>query len=576
MLHRMMAACAACALLISGILCAAEPPKPHPNRPQQLLVPTDDATLAKIKELVKDLGGEDAAKSAAASKALIELGGVAFEHVMALRKDKNPEVAKRSMAVVKEIEVRSKEMVQSAREKQADLMRRPMDLAGLKAVQAEYKKAADYVAPNAGRQNCKMLADKYTQDIKNFETASATLEQYNRLLAGPPSPEGLRRATIQAERAKQLEQMRRFPEAQAAIDDAIVQSGENKRLLPDLLLQQARLYQTAETPELAEVACKKILNEHPLSLEVRQAFELLLTLYETTQRFDEMVETLKAYAKDYPLDEGVQETLYRDIDLFLTVHQDGLHASRLGEYAMEAYPPSRLRPNALAAVANYNEYIVLDYPKAYKAQKMIVDFFPEMAEADLAQHAVERLQQKKDGKFPAPPDAKDPGPAGSLAKFIQAVKSQDLKAVTALTPKEEEGLWEFRFMEVTPQVRYSDLVVERVDMDEKNGKASMNVAQYVPDQAKPLDLKVRAVLQEGKWRIIWPSPADMPGFHPAEMKLPDGMVMPPPNNLPQGAPGPNGVPQPPNGVPLPPNAPTPVPAPEGQPAPTPAPAPSAK
>lgn len=487
--------------------------------------PTPDSRtrLQAIAQHLRDLQGADEAKREAASAKLIETGGQQVTAILkSLMKHKDPAVAEKAKQVDAAIRDKETELWKELSKAYFATRQPPM----------EAKKYQDFIATaraftlyagNATRvQQAAMWSSRAQNDLRRVEQAVKVLDQYDEMLKDPATT-GLRRASVQLERARQLTALARGEEALASLEDALAAGGPKNRLVPVLLKEKISLLVRTVHPlasqgkgdeakarcAAAEAACRTILSDWKDSLEVRDAYDGLIDLYALLDKPDERIATLKAYQQAFPLDANAQERLTGAMTELIESDSDFKRGAALAEYILDTLPPSRVPPDAPKYLGACNEYVLKDYAKAARGYKALAEIFPDAIDEKSIAAALKRLETKASGKWPAEPKADAAGPEGALAKLLAAVRANDLEAVLAVTPAEQADDWEFDLEDMVIDMVFSDFELQKLESDEAAGKATLHLKQVRAEGLEPLQRSIPAFKEEGAWKIQWPSADEM-------------------------------------------------------------------
>lgn len=477
-----------------------------------------------LAQSLTDLQSNDTKRHAAATRALVEHGRNAHKLVSPLRKSKDPALAKRARLVCQRIEMRAKQQIIMARKLNFNLTRANLSVENLQKVQQAFREMARYTPYPGLRNNAETYIRQLDQKIKVVRAATDALAKLDSRMGAKPAPTGVALADLQCQRAQKLLELKRYSQALAATEAGINVECKTNRVLPVLLRVRALAQKQTRDRKGLEVTCKRILKECPDSIEVRDAHILLIQLFQSLERKDEMFEQLKAYARDFPRDKKAQDTLLDHLQVLFEIDPDYSGAARLSAFMVDALPPSRIDKEVVRVFAQTNEYVVKDYKKAEKGYRMLMELYPDQISEEALKAALDRIKKKAAGEFPKGPDAKDPGPAGVFARFIVALSKQDLDALEELTLEDDFDFLDLRIEEVMMEVVLSDYVVDKVETDEKAGKAILHVRHFIPKQATPVPEKIKIMKEADAWRVHWPDP----DFEDEEDDTPqaDGFVAP--------------------------------------------------
>ncbi|MCZ7645536.1 MAG: hypothetical protein M5U26_09670 [Planctomycetota bacterium] len=505
-------------LVLSGWAAGQE--RPTPVRPTPAPVPSNPFALSAHESgrLMADFQGEDAEKREAAAQAFIKAGGTVLNLIQSLERSKTPEVAQRAKQVREEIEKKSAERFSNARAQFSAVYKEGLTNERLELLLKDLNEGMYYMASAQQRRSMMAMANRARQDQQRVERATQALAHFDKQLAGPPEAQGVLRASVQFERAKCLADLRRHAEALAAADDGLKAQEAVGRLKPALLLQIADLQRDLGDAENSLATNLRILNECPKSLEVRNAYENLITYYETNQQVDKQVETLKAFCDAFPLDRAAQDMLFQSLDIFWELDQNYPAALALAAYMQERMDVSRHSVNIGRTLALGYEYVQRDYPKAAAEYKRLLNIFPDMVTKELIDGALKRVEAKQAGTFPKPPGPAEAGPKGALGKFLAAVAKKDEAGLKAVTPKQVAEAYGYDLEQLGPALVFSDVEFLEVVKDERTGITDILVKQYLPDQVEPVKVRVEAIEEDGAWKIAWPPPGE---FEDAPMDEPD-------------------------------------------------------
>lgn len=503
-----------------GALVAGEAPQPQPpvqpKAPPIQITATPSApvvtpmqTTTDWTQHIADFQSDDAAKRESATKAFVD-GGARGAPVLDSIAKKSPELAKRVADVKQLIEKHSVELYQEAAALGQKAHTEPLTVQSVEAQRQKWLQVAMYSTQQALRQSS-------FQQVQNLQKLSTTISQATQQLnasdmqlKGPPVPNPLQRASIQIERAGALKKLQRMEEAQAAAKDAVEASGKDGRLTPSAIKLVIELESDKDEGKNAEALSKLILKEYPRSLEVKFAHHRLVDLYAERERWDEAMAQAKLFVATFPMDEDAQGAAFSLLNTLMDDAREYPRAVQWADWLIETFPLDRLQPEAPKNAAGIYEYVVKDYEKAERACVMLRDKFADVVDRADMDRMLDRLKQKREGKFIKEPQPGDPDVAGAFATFVKAVRARDKKLVGEMVPKEDieeyTDLLTDTLDSFVPQLTFVDFELKSVDLDATGNTATLSLALHEPDSEKPRETKQKALKEDGKWKIKWIDP----------------------------------------------------------------------
>ncbi len=491
-----------------------------------------------ILQWIQDFQGTDLKKIKVASAGLVARGGTAYRELVKVKQNKkNPVAAQRAVKACEQIDILAKQKMMVARRLNFQFAQKNLTEENLQKVIKAYLELADYT-PHVGlRRSAATYVVHLRHQAKKTKEALAALKVLDEKLKAQPAPklQGVIGASLHAARSQHLITCKRMPEALDAIEAGLALAKGPSRLLPSLLKQKAQILNMTGKKKELESTCRRILKECPGCFETREAYELLIGLYEAQERKEEQLVELKNFLKAFPIDEKAQETLTETLDVYFDVYPDFKTAASLAGFLIKALPSSRLSVEVVRAFAVCNEYGVKDYKLAEHGYQMLKDLYADQVKPDTLQAALERVKKKAAGTFPKGPDAQAKGPEGVFGKFLAALAKQDEDALEELLLEDDADYVILSIEDVTKEALLSDYAIDKVEADEKSGTAKLHVRHFVPAQLAPVK-KVILLKKEGEtWRVHWPDPDfDDAMDEKGNVIKPGGIVAPP--NMPPAKP----------------------------------------
>lgn len=497
-------------LFSSAVMAATEPPKVEPPADPRtikpLVVPMIPAT--DWPKHLESFQNPDLETQKAATKIFIDAGGRGFLELATLLNSPNLDVARRAKAVREEIEQKSFQRYQEVLMMHQKIQNEPLDVARLQELNQAWVAMAAYVNHNALKQSGFQQAVEVQKKIQQVEQTQAELKGLDESLKATPADQTLVRAALELDRARALKMLQRTDEALAAANAAFATGGPQWRLAPATLELLAELYCFKQDSKNWQSMCQKILDEYPRSLQVKFAYKNLIEILKLNGEWDTAIQLSKTFISSFPIDEEAQDEAYNLLTSLMDEERDYARVAPLADWIIRTLPRERLTGDAPKLAGGCAEYVRKDYTAAETAYAMLRDVFPDQISGEDIKAVLERLKSKKEGKFPKEPTETEPGAAGAFAKFMKAVRAHDETALLTLIPKAEAKVYQDHavILDLMPTIVFADLIVKKVDADEKAGKATIHIDYYDASRNVPTAMQQKALLEDGAWKIQWVNP----------------------------------------------------------------------
>jgi len=326
-----------------------------------------------------------------------------------------------------------------------------------------------------------------------------------------PENQRIVRAAVQLQRAGHLQLLQRFPEAIAAADEALKSGGPECRFNPHALKLQSQIHEKLDEHAKTEQVCRRIIAEHPRSLESKYAHQTLLSCLKSQNKWDEAIQDGQKYFMAFPVDQEAHDDLYGLLDTLMQDEHDFKRAARLAEWMMAAFPPERRTTELVKIHGGCSEYVLKDFAKAQKQYALLAEQYTDELSAEDMRGALARIKLKTEGKFPKEPAESEAGPAGAFAKFLRCIRTRDAKAIGETVPKEEAAGYKDLIDgadDMITGITFSDFVLKKPEFDEKAVSADLVIDYYEAAADAPQPLKQKAIKEDGIWKIQWRNPKE--------------------------------------------------------------------
>ncbi|MFH0938993.1 MAG: hypothetical protein V1899_06910 [Planctomycetota bacterium] len=445
-----------------------------------------------------------AEKQVAAAQVFLESGSSGYNELGALLKHADADVVKRAAALREQINRRSMQLFSEMAGRRQKVDSEPLTASALQELHKGWLRVAAYAPQSSFKQNCFQQAVEAQQLAQTVEATNKELALLDEELKKLTNEQTVGRAATQLSRANALKMLQRDADAIGAAQATLDIGGKECRHAPAALKLLVELHLRRQDLKNAEVFSRRILQDHPRSLEVKFAHQSLMDLLVCGDRWDEAFQQVKSFIGAFPLDSDAQDQAYSLLESLMNA-DDYNRVAALTDWLMNILPMDRLTLDVPKYAGGCSEYVLKDQAKAARIYKLILDKFADVVSAADMNAALSRVQVKAEGKFPKEPVETDEGPAGALARLLKAVRDRDSKTLALVLSKDQAEQAEqlLAAENFISSITFADYIVKATKVAEDANHATLTLDHYTPSAALPESMEQTAVKEDGQWKIEW-------------------------------------------------------------------------